>query len=303
MTSSQDLKMHKNGSMMGFDKRNPNQKPLSSLSTSPKAGTVSKPYVTTQKPGASPVVLAAFTAKMDSSPNLKELGGVTWTDGTKGSSSLMSDNNNEYVDKFLGIPPPISHHPSDDEISLLSSQRNLFGGVPSRLPLTTDNNTANDMAVSSSQMITDDVHSLTDSPRDTSNKEDYSAGLDPASAVVDADGMNDDTLNPHNPEAEAVDTEEGATGEQEAESVADLVLLGNNVSAKEIPWPEQRSGEPEAADAGNASAAAASSSSSSSSAKHVTIVEEAAGAVEGGESGRSICIDTAQPTPCYTSLT
>ena len=174
LTSSQDLKLQKNGSMMGFDKRNPNQKPLSSLSTSPKAGTVSKPYVVTQKPGASPTVVAALT-KETSSPNLKELGGVTWTDGTKAnsSSSLLSDNNLEYVDKFLGIPPPIPQQPSDDEISLLSSQRNLFGGVPSRLPPKADDNnnttTANVLS-SSSQVITDDVHSLTDSPRDVPNQ-------------------------------------------------------------------------------------------------------------------------------------
>ena len=160
--------------MMGFDKRNPNQKPLSSLSTSPKAGTVSKPYVVTQKPGASPTVLAALT-KETSSPNLKELGGVTWTDGTKASSSssLLSDNNHEYVDKFLGIPPPMQQQPSDDDISLLSSQRNLFGGVPSRLPLKTDNNNttiADGLSSSSSQLINDDVHSLTDSPRDIPNQ-------------------------------------------------------------------------------------------------------------------------------------
>lgn len=174
MTSSQDLKMQKKGSLMGFDKRNPNQKPLSNLSTSPKAGTVSKPYVVTQKPGAaSPVVLAALTSTKDSSPNLKELGGLTWTDGTKTSSSsslLLADNNNEHVDKLLGISPPLSHHPSDDEISSLSSQRNLFGGVSSQLPPQNDNNTINETS-SSLQMITDeDVHSLTDSPRDVSNK-------------------------------------------------------------------------------------------------------------------------------------
>ena len=283
--------------MMGFDKRNPHQKPLNSLSTSPKAGTVSKPYITTQKPGASPVVLAALNATIDSSPNLKELGGVTWTDGTKASSSSsqVSDNNNEYVDKFLGIPPPIQQHPSDDEISLLSSQRNLFGGVPSRLSPTTDNNTTNN--VTSSQIISDDVQSLSDSPRDVSNKEsihgdqpavpDHSLVDEPLAESAEMLGltMTDNESKPNTPVGltgsdPVGDINEMINPNADAEGVeGDMALLDNNVSVKEIPFPEQRNGGSEK-DNSNAS-----NTASSSSAKHVTIIDTPAGAVDGGGSG------------------
>ena len=78
---------------------------------------------------------------------------------------------------------------------------------------------------------------------------------------------------------------EGVAEEGEA---ADLALLNSNVTAKEIPWPEQRNGNDDVSvSATTTAAAAASSSSSSSSGKHVTIKDDAppAGTVDGGESG------------------
>jgi hypothetical protein len=112
---------------MGFDKRNPGQKPLSmGLSTSPKAGTVSKPF-SILRGGASP---PKGPPPLES-PKLRELGGdgfsvIRTVPGVNALLAAPPMESNEHFGRFM------DHAESDDNASL-TSNRHQFGGVASRL--------------------------------------------------------------------------------------------------------------------------------------------------------------------------
>ena len=115
------------GSLMGFDKRNPSQKPLP-VGFSPKAGTVSKPY-TILKGGSSPPKGPA-NSKLDS-PKLRELGGdgfsvIRTVPGVNALLSSPPRESNVHFGRFMGTE-------EDDDNASLTSNQQQFGGLASHL--------------------------------------------------------------------------------------------------------------------------------------------------------------------------